>query len=76
MFPAWQFVNGQTLPHLDGVLKGMPRDLHPQTVAGFFKTPQPELALEGRTVTVTEWLLAGGSPEPVADPASALGTVF
>lgn len=76
LFPAWQFVNGRPLPHLDSVLKALPRDLHPQTVAGFFKAPQPELTLGGRTVTVSEWLLSGGSPEPVVKLASGLGTAI
>lgn len=76
LFPAWQFAKNRPLPHLDRVLAALPDDLHPQTVAGFFKTRQPELTLKDGAVTVAEWLLSGGSPERVVKLAAGLGTAL
>lgn len=49
----------QVLPHL------LTKDLHPTAIAGFLMTPQTELLIDGQPKTVREWLLHGGSVEPV-----------
>ena len=50
---------------LEQVLPALPSDLHPTAVATFLLAPQPELAIGGRPNSVREWLLSGGSVEPV-----------
>lgn len=70
LYPAWQLTNeGQLLPSLGPVIKALPQDLHPQTVAGLFTTPQPDLVLEGNPVSPKEWLERDGTPEPVIELA-------
>jgi hypothetical protein len=73
-FPGWQFNESgdRPIPSLENVLAVMPEDLHPQSVAGFFLTPQPDLVLHGEPVSAKEWLEAGGSDEPVVDLAEGL----
>ncbi|WP_051442082.1 hypothetical protein, partial [Arthrobacter sp. H14] len=57
LFPDWQLTNsGGLLPSLGVVLQALPDDLHPQTVAGLFLTPQQDLELDGRPVSPKEWL--------------------
>jgi hypothetical protein len=51
----------QVLPHL------LTKDLHPTAIAGFLMTPQPELLVDGQPKTPREWLLQGGSVEPVRE---------
>ncbi len=53
-----EFVRGldQVLPRL------LTRGLHPTAIAGFLESPQPQLHLDGRDMSVHEWLLHG---EPV-----------
>lgn len=51
---------------LDRVLQQLlARDLHPTSVAGFLLTPQPELQIDGRQLSVKQWLSHGESPEQV-----------
>lgn len=74
LFPSWQFMaDGKMVPHLDKVLTALPAGLHPQSVAGFFLTPQPDLPLDGHPVSCKEWLERGGPVEPVLRLAEALG---
>jgi hypothetical protein len=49
----------QVLPHL------LTKGLHATAIAGFLMTPQPELRIDNQPKTVREWLLHGGSVEPV-----------
>ena len=72
VFPALQF---ETDPHtgrpykqirgLDRVLAALAPNLHPLAVAGFLRTPHPDLALRGRPVHPLEWLQSGGDVDPV-----------
>lgn len=52
-FPDWQFneAGSRSIPSLEEVLGVLRTDLHPQAVAGFFLTPQPDLVLRGRPVS-------------------------
>jgi hypothetical protein len=43
---------------LDQVLKALPGGLHPVAIAGFLRTPQPEL-FAGRSMSPVEWLREG-----------------
>lgn len=72
VFPALQFeTDPQTgLPHkqirgLDRVFAALPPNLHPVAVAGFLRTPHPDLALQGRPAHPLEWLQSGGDVDPV-----------
>lgn len=72
VFPALQFeTDPQTgLPHkqirgLDRVFVALAPNLHPVAVAGFLRTPHPDLALQGRPVHPLEWLQSGGDVDPV-----------
>lgn len=74
LFPSWQFIEARrTLPHLAEVLAALPYGSHPQTVQGFFTTPQPDLSLAGKAATPLDWLASGGEPGPVVALASSVG---
>jgi hypothetical protein len=77
-FPDWQFVTagGKLIPALEDILAALPADLHPQTVAGFFLTPQPDLVISGSPVSAKAWLEAGGSKEPVVELAEDLAAGY
>lgn len=77
-FPAWQFnAEGTALtPSLGDVLFALPEDLHPQSVAGFFLTPQPDLVLNGVPVSVKVWLESGGSHRIVVSLAEGLAAGY
>lgn len=49
----------QVLPHV------LRRNPHPTVVAGFLTAPQSELLVDGRAMSVIEWLLCGEPVEPV-----------
>jgi hypothetical protein len=61
VFPVLQFETGDNggpirqIRGLDQVFKAMPQNLHPVAVAGFLRTPQPDL-FHRRTMTPIEWL--------------------
>lgn len=76
--PAWQFVettamaqdsdaaprtSTEPLPHLRDLVEVLPAHVHPQTIAGFMQTAQPELD----DMTPTVWLVGGGDVAPVRD---------
>jgi hypothetical protein len=74
LLPSWQFTGtGRPLPHLAEVLAALPPGSHPQTVQGFFTTPQPDLRRAGEATTAVEWLASGGKPERVVALASSVG---
>lgn len=74
LFPAWQFTGTRRpLPHLAEVLAALPPGSHPQTVQGFFTTPQPDLRRAGEAVTAVEWLASGGEPGQVVALAGSVG---
>lgn len=74
VFPDWQFTSAgdRAIPGLGRVLSALPPDLHPQAVAGFFLTPQPDLVINGVAVSAAVWLVEGGSADPVLETAHAL----
>lgn len=76
VFPAWQFTDERdaTIPSLWAVLQALPDNLHPQAVAGFFLTPQPDLVLNGSPVSAKVWLEAGGDPGIIIALAEALAS--
>ena len=78
VFPDWQFTRSgnRALPGLDRVLAALPNDLHPQAVAGFFLSQQPDLVLNDEAVPPAVWLEKGGSVEPVLAMANALAAGY
>lgn len=78
IFPAWQFhdARNETIPSLADVLERIPTRSHPQTVSGFFLTPQPDLSLQGRPVSPKEWLEAGKDFRVVASMAAELSAGY
>lgn len=73
-FPVWQFNDegDRVIPSLEIVLVALPADLHPQSVAGFFLTPQPDLVVVDTPVSAKDWLVMGGPADPVVDLAEDL----
>jgi hypothetical protein len=72
VFPVLQFVSdphtgrpGKQIRGLDRVFAALPPDLHPVAVAGFLRTPQPDLMLHGRPMATLDWLRSGGDVAPV-----------
>lgn len=72
LLPDWQFVGDQTVPGLAMIVPALDA-VHPLTLAGFMTHPDPDLEIDGSAVTPVQWLLSGGSPEPVAELAAGLG---
>ena len=75
VFPALQFEDeagrrGQ-IRELDHVLRVLPADLHPLSVAGFLTTPQADLRVGGQPVSPLDWLRSGGDVRPVLSVAEA-----
>ena len=73
VFPALQFEDeagrrGQ-IRGLDQVLRVLPADLHPLSVAGFLTTPQADLRIGGQPVSPLAWLRSGGDVGPVINVA-------
>lgn len=69
--PAWQFDGDGVVPGLEDVLPALP-ELHPLSVLGFLSRHDPDLEIDGETVSPLTWLASGGDPRPVAELASAL----
>ncbi|MCV7286058.1 helix-turn-helix domain-containing protein [Mycolicibacterium wolinskyi] len=76
VFPALQFeINADGGPTrqvrgLDQVIKALPEGLHPVAIAGFLRTPQPDL-VHDRPMTPVEWLRAGGDVDQAVAAAVA-----
>ena len=56
---------GQADPRVGAGFQALPAGLHPTAIAGFLRTPQTELQVDGRPLSVLEWLRSGGPVEPV-----------
>lgn len=54
------------VPYAEMVLAELPEGLHPLVSRDFWTLPREHFVMDGRPVSVREWLLRGG------DPASAL----
>jgi len=74
-YPLWQFDTRVSpavpIPHLRAVAEAIRPSVHPAEVAGIMGTEQEDLTLGGKPVSPREWLLSGGSPEPVMDVLAA-----
>lgn len=75
-FPGWQFTMTGILPAVDRVISVMDKTLHPLTVAGFFRTSQPELVIGGGAVSPKVWLASGENPQAVIVLAKYLGCII
>ncbi|QDP97708.1 hypothetical protein FOE78_18935 [Microlunatus elymi] len=56
------------LPNLSRLVSHIPPGVHPQVIAGFMQTSQPELD----DTSPIEWLVGGGDPDPVCDLVAGL----
>jgi hypothetical protein len=52
---------------LERVFQALPTELHPTAVAGLLRTPQVELEVDGRPLSILEWLRSGGPVESVLE---------
>jgi hypothetical protein len=73
-YPALQFeVNlktgkpGRQVRGLERVFQALPAGRHPTAVAGLLRTPQTELQVDGRPLSILEWLRSGGPIEPALE---------
>ena len=75
VFPVLQFETGDNggptrqIRGLDQVFQALPADLHPVAVAGFLRTPQPDL-FHRRPMTPVEWLRDGGDVDQAVTAAA------
>lgn len=70
--PDFQFTPDGALPGLEQVVPALPVKLHPLSVAGFFRRPNPDLEGSDTPLSVADWLAGGGDPGPVVDLARDL----
>lgn len=54
--PDGQFTATGEVPHLETLMPLVAKDLHPLTVQALLTTPQPSLTVEGRPVSIVQWL--------------------
>jgi hypothetical protein len=78
LFPLMQFdtdpETGEAMGQIRGldlVFRALPREMHPVAVAGFLRTPQPDLTVHERPLSPVEWLRNGGGVAPVVLLAQA-----
>jgi len=64
-YPAWQFTDRGQLPNLDAVLRDADPALDQISMWRFFVTRDPDLTLDGASVSPRDWLAAGADPERV-----------
>lgn len=61
------------VPHLEKVLPLITKDLHPLTVQALLTVPQPSLTVEGRPVSIVEWLTgSAGSAQDIEQAADVI----
>ena len=71
VFPVLQFESDpkaggyKHVRGLDRVFAALPANLRPVAIAGFLRTPHPDLGVGGRVLTPVEWLRSGGDVAPV-----------
>ena len=70
--PAFQFGASGSLPGLEIVAPRLSPGLHPVAVQRWFALPCPDLEVDERPVSPSDWLRAGGPPAPVAAIAAEL----
>jgi hypothetical protein len=66
-YPRWQFTDRGVVPNLDLVLSDLDASLDPVGLWRFFVTPDPDLALEGVSISPRDWLIAGADPGRVRE---------
>ena len=63
IFPEWQFIERQPLPHLARVIRTLPAGMHPLAIKSFMTDSTEDLAeyLEG--MSPAQWLATGHDPD-------------
>lgn len=67
--PSFQFYGDRVVDHFVDVAPALTPDLHPVEVLLWFTTPTADLPIRGRDASPRQWLLSGGTPEPVINLA-------
>jgi hypothetical protein len=65
--PAWQFVVADGVPGLAAIVGRVPKTIHPAVLEGFMTRSDPDLVVDGRSLSPVVWLATGGDPEVVAE---------
>lgn len=73
LLPPAQFTDTGAVPHLDKVVPLIAKDWHPLTVQALLSEPQPSLTVDGRPVSIVEWLT--GSAGTVSDITQAADVI-
>lgn len=63
---GFQFEGNRLLPGLEQVLPLLHEELHPVAVYNWFTNPNPDLTIQGESVSPRQWLLSGRSAARVA----------
>lgn len=71
-FPAWQFTETGTIPHLSALLAVAGATLPPLVLTRFMVTPHVDLDVGHGRLSPRDWLVRGLDPDPVLDAARAL----
>lgn len=74
LLPDFQFTSYGPLHGIDVVLAALPGGLHPISVDGFFRRPDPDLDTGSGAMSIVQWLASGGPPEPAVELARDLLT--
>jgi len=69
--PAWQFDEGESIPHLAAVLRALPEDFTPVEVHAFVLNARVDHPIRDATVPLVSWLRDGGDPAPALELAAA-----
>lgn len=73
LLPPGQFTATGAVPHLEQVVPLLAKDLHPLTVEALLTRPQPSLTVEGRPVSIVQWLTgSAGSSEDIERVADVI----
>ncbi|WP_420390566.1 hypothetical protein [Marinobacter sp.] len=66
-FPLWQFSGDGLIPHLDGLMGALSREVHPVTVFRFMTTENRDLEIDtsDSCLSPQEWLARGYDLDPV-----------
>ncbi|QWV13885.1 hypothetical protein ABWH88_09960 [Marinobacter adhaerens] len=68
-FPRWQFMDSETIPHLESILALIGKSITPLALSRFMLLPNPDLEGQSGAVCARDWLISTGNPEPVLELA-------
>jgi hypothetical protein len=71
-FPAWQFTETGTIPHLSDLLTVAGATLPQLVLTRFMVTPHVDLDVGNGRLSPRDWLVRGLNPEPVLEAVRAI----